>query len=141
MPLHVPWLPLAATLVIATAAGLLVFRRPAPVTDTPAPPPAVQPAVPNPPLPAPTLPAPAPPEDVTTRRSGTRTIGSKTFRLVAGEWVDSTYDPLGLLPVENVTPSVRDAILAKVPALQPFTDLGPRFIVVVDGVVYRFGTP
>ena len=54
---------------------------------------------------------------------------------------DYAYDPLGLLPVENVTPSVRDAILAKVPALQPFTDLGPRFIVVVDGVVYRFGTP
>jgi hypothetical protein len=144
------WFPLAATVGLATVAGLLVLRnQPQPVTDAPAPaptqpassdpaPPA--PAVPSPP-PQPAPPAPAPADDVSVRRSGTRSIGGKTFRLIAGEWVDTAYDPLALLPEAHVTPANRDATFAKVPRLAPFAALGPRFVIVLDGTVYKFATP
>lgn len=140
------WMPVAATLMLATIAGVLVMRRQPPVAD---PPPPAAPSDPVPaapvPLPAPSQAPPAPPpvapEDLTTRRSGARAISGKSFRLIAGEWVDTTYDPLALLPVENVAPDDRDATVANVPALRPYLALGPRFVVVHDGIVYRFAPP
>ena len=147
------WMPVAATVMLATIAGVLVMRRQPPETTAPpatAPPDPVPsnpvPSNPVPPAPAPqapsssvpSAPSPPPPEDLTTRRSGARAIRGKLFRLIAGEWVDTTYDPLALLPVENVPPDGRDAAVAKVPALEPYLVLGPRFVVVHDGIVYRF---
>lgn len=140
------WMSVAATLAMATVAGVLVLRRPPAAIDqpaidgAPAQPPVVSPA--PPPLPAATPPpvtTPDSPEDLTIRRSGTRAISGKTFRLVAGEWIDGAYDPLALLPTEQVEPADRDAALARIPALKPFASLGPRFVVVHDGTVYRFG--
>jgi hypothetical protein len=139
------WLPIAATLLLAITAGVLlqinrVTDRDAaplsPVEVTPASPPLPS----APPSSAPVV-VPEPPEDVSTRRSGERIINGKTFRLVAGEWVDSAYDPLALLPLEPVPPASRSAVFARVPALQRYASLGPRFVVVHDGVVYRFGPP
>ena len=151
---HWIWLPVAASLAVATTVGLLVLRNeqgvdlliPAPhrpQIDKPLAPPA-----------SPTVPPKSetvgetpktPPErprqstdDLTTRRSGVRRLGDKTFSLVAGEWVDSAYDPLGLLPVENVLPDAREALLDRLPGLKPYAALGPRVVVVYRGVVYRF---
>jgi hypothetical protein len=87
--------------------------------------------------PAPQPPAPAA-DDLTTRRSGVRELGGKTFRLVAGEWVDSDYDPLGLFPVENIGPEARASLLDRIPELKPYAALGPNVLVVHRGVVYRF---
>jgi hypothetical protein len=137
------WMSLAATLTLATIVG--VMRRQPPATEVPpaVTTPAVTPPATSPvPTPPPTV-TPAPPrdvpEDLTTRRSGTRDIGGKTFRLIAGEWIDTAYDPLALLPAQDVDPSAREATLARIPALTPYAALGPRFVVVHDGTVYRFG--
>ena len=139
------WMSLAATLTLAAVAGVLTLRRQPPAPKVPsavATPSATPSAASRLPAPPPAV-APAPPreapEDLTTRRSGRREIGGKTFRLIAGEWIDSAYDPLALLPAEDVDPSARDAVLARIPALRPYAVLGPRFVVVYGGIVYRFG--
>jgi hypothetical protein len=67
-------------------------------------------------------------------------LGGKTFRLVAGEWVDSDYDPLSLLPVETVSASTRASLLDRMPELKPYAALGPNVLVVHRGVVYRFSS-
>lgn len=101
-------------------------------------------ATPGPPTvsPSPGSPSTNPPAVDTPavkRSGGERTIGSKTFRLVAGEWIDTTYDPFALLPVESFkTAQERERAIEQVPALRPYMTLGPRMIVVVNGVVYRF---
>lgn len=155
-PLRRPlfWLPIAATLVIGTAAGLLVWRSvssgllaPLPNRELPNPVEATspteasapaRPAAGTPPA-APPAPSPSPPESVGATRSGDRVVGGKTFRLAAGEWVDAAYDPLALLRVETIEgQAARAAALARVPALAPFAALGRRVTVVHDGVVYRF---
>lgn len=141
------WLPIAASLTIAAVGGLLVST-----TDrsTPMPPPAPPPGVERP-LPldrAPTAPDVRPPsrptqgnpEDLSRRRSGTRQVGTKTFRLVAGEWIDSIYDPGALLPLVAVAAGDdRRDLLTRIPALAPYAAVGDRLIVVHEGVVYRFG--
>ena len=72
-------------------------------------------------------------------RGGTRVVGDRTFRLVAGEWIDAAYDPLGLLPVEVIDgQEARAAVVTRVPALAPYAALGARVVVVQEGVVYRF---
>jgi hypothetical protein len=96
---------------------------------------------------APTDPAvitPKPPADPgTTRRSGSeREVAGRRFRLEAGTWIDTGYDQFALLPVVDVrTAEERDALVAKVPALKPFLELGPRVTVVHAGTVYRFDLP
>ena len=152
------WLPIAATFVIGTTAGILVWRTAssgllAPASDrelpsgveATSPPEASAPAPPGTGIPPPALaPAPAepPPESLGATRSGDRVIAGKTFRLVAGEWVDSAYDSLALLRVEIIQGgAARAAALARVPALAPFAALGSRVTVVHDGVVYRFILP
>lgn len=72
-------------------------------------------------------------------RGGNRVVGDRSFHLVAGEWIDAAYDPLGLLPVEVIDgPEARAAVVTRVPALTPFAALGARVVVVQEGVVYRF---
>ena len=66
-------------------------------------------------------------------------MNGKTFRLVAGEWIDSAYDPPALLPVRDlVGPDARTDVLARIPALAPYAALGANVTVVHEGVVYRF---
>jgi hypothetical protein len=140
------WLPLAASLTIAAVGGLLVSTRDR-ITPMPPPAPATGIERPLPPDSAGTTPevrppSPPPParaEDL-RRRSGTRQVGTKTFRLVAGEWIDSTYDPGALRPVVDVaTGDARRDLLARIPALAPFAAISDRVLVVHEGVVYRFG--
>jgi hypothetical protein len=151
------WMPIAATLAIVTIGGLVaVVNR-----DTSAPPPAVDsnPPRPQPPpveppgaAPAPTPagagrgPASAPSEPASPpatpplRRGSDRVVGGKTFTLVAGDWIDRGYDRLALLPVVDApTPSDRETLLTRIPALKPFASIGPRVLVVHEGTVYRFG--
>jgi len=66
-------------------------------------------------------------------------INGKTFRLVAGEWIDSAYDPIALLPVQEIAgPEARAAVIARIPALAQYVALGSRVIVTHDGIVYQF---
>jgi hypothetical protein len=143
------WLPVAAALAIGvTAAGALILRRPAPIVTapaTPALPSAVPPSAPTPtaPLPGPTpQPGPTAPPGLTAppavRGGGVRRVGRKQFRLVAGEWLDESYDPADALPSVDVRSAAdRTRVLAAVPDLAPFFRLGPKVTVVLQGTVYR----
>lgn len=141
------WLPIAATLTIAAGAAFLVrtMDRGA-LTPPPAPstvvvrPPAPESAGRATGSPPPSPPANGVPEDL-RRRGGARQVGAKTFRLVAGEWIDSTYDPRALLPiVEVASADARRDLLVRIPALAPYAAIAQRVIVVHEGSVYRFGT-
>jgi hypothetical protein len=152
------WLPIAATLLLTVAAAVISLQLrpnapapqpgvptpstiPQPVAPTPADPPAVPPARP-PAAEVPQRGGSDTPESPLRLRSGQRKVGDKTFRLIAGEWVDRAYDPLGGLPVvEATTPQSRAALIERVPALKPFFLLGDRVTVVHDGTVYRFVSP
>lgn len=142
------WLPIAATLAIAAVGSLLVSTTnrgtltpplaPAPTVERPLPPGRASTA---PDVRPPSPPPAEKPEDLLRRRGGTRRVGTKTFRLVAGEWIDSAYDPTALLPIVDVAPAkARRDLLARIPALAPYAAIGDRVIVVHDGTVYRFGT-
>ena len=140
------WLPLAAVLVAGTIVGLNALHRQSPR-------PLVSPAMTEPsPMPSTTLaPAPSTPpapsggedDDVLVKRGGVhRSVGGKTFRLVAGEWVDLAFDTAAGLPVvEARSPAERKELLERIPSLVPFAGLGPRVVVVAEGTVYRFSTP
>lgn len=157
------WLPIAATIAVATVASVLQFssRRtdPAPtasaVTETPLVPAAAAEPAPRPstglppavamaPTPSAALPPrrPSPVDEGMMRlRGAERRVGDKRFRLVSGEWIDAAYDPFDVRPVVDVTtPAERAALLGRLPALRPFADLGKRVIVVHAGSVYRFAT-
>lgn len=151
-PLSRYLLPIAATLALGTLAAVMVLRLEGPAIRpaTPAPPsmPATAPEQPgvntpaeplNPPRAAESPTPAARPDDLLRRRGGERTVQGKRFELTAGEWIDAAFDPLLALPVvEAASPSERQALLDKVPALRPVARLGPRVTVVHDGVVYRF---
>jgi hypothetical protein len=150
------WMPVAAMLAVASVAVLLVrgpggatlsdggppdsgSTRPAGDRALPAPP--ANPAPPVAPDATPTPPPPPASDDLLRRRSSTRQVDGKAFQLVAGEWIDSSYDPAALLPVVEInTPSARRELLTRVPALEPFAALGDRVIVVFQENVYRFDT-
>lgn len=141
------WLALAATLVLATIVGTRIARERPSLTPPPKKEPSPVPAastVSEPLAPAPTSPprpAAEPSRDV-RRGGGERRIGEKTFRLIAGEWVDSSYDATAGLPVvEAADPAARARLLAEHPELEPYTVLGQRFLVALRGTVYRVGTP
>ena len=123
------WLSAAAVLVLATVAiigGLRVPPADAPGAPTSAPD-VVRQAPQTPPQAGIPLPA-------------RRTVEGKTFRFVASEWVDDTYDPLkGLPEVEVRSEAHRAAVLDQIPELRPFAALGARVIVVHRGTVYKFG--
>jgi len=137
-------LPLAASLTVALAGGTLYWvmrdtglRPAAPVAQPAEPLPGAPAAVPAPALePRPSPAAPSiqalPPDR--PRSGGPRVVGGKTFQLIAGEWVDTSYRLADALPVADV--QTNDDLKSH-PALEPFAELGPRFTVVVDGTVYR----
>ena len=139
---------LAAMLVVVVIVGVITSRErsvgpghPANGTGQPASPAVAEP--PDPPRVSPdaptTSPQPAPPEDLGRVRGNERKVDGKTFRFVAGEWIDSSYDPQLLLPVvEATTPAEREALLRRVPNLKPFAALRGRVVVILDGIVYRF---
>ena len=151
-------LPLAASLMIAVAGGGLYWLIRTTSSNVA---PSVEPSNANPPAPVqplpsgmapsvtpsaspPDIPAPgrrsATPPDVPDRMraAGTMSLGGKTFRLVAGEWIDVDYRLSDLLAAVDVRS--RDDLSAH-PVLGPFTALGRRFTVVVDGTVYRVAIP
>lgn len=152
------WLPIAATLALTTTAALLwrIDRAsPPPSSAVPAGP---QPPRPDVETPVPVAPrgdvpaqppgspssavAPAPTtktDPLATRRGAVRVINGKTFRLVAGEWIDSAYDPVDVLPVRDIVGSdARTALTSSTPELAPYAALGPKVTVRHEGVVYRF---
>lgn len=160
-----PLASVAATIAVAAIIAVLVSQR-APVTDAPplgapaSPPPAGDPS-PPPSTPArtpanapattrPTAPPAARPRqgtadarpegrDLRRRRGAERTVQGKTFRFVAGEWIDTAYDPMRALPIVEIeTPGERADLLRRLPELQPFAALGTRVTVVLNGTVYRF---
>ncbi len=138
----VGWLALAATLVLATIVGIRIAREPS--LRVPAPEPGPVPTAPaeNPSPPAAASAAPAAPavEPRDVKRGGDRRVAGKAFRLVAGEWVDRSFDPTSALPIVEVPdPQSRDAVLAEQPNLAPYVGLGDRVLVVFHGTVYRFG--
>jgi hypothetical protein len=142
------WLPIAATLALATTAALIVSRgdrasippsTTPPIAPQPSRPPIDTAPQPSSPPPSSASPPPADPGSLAARRGAVRQINGKTFRLVAGEWIDSAYDPLALLPVQEITgPEARDALLSRVPLLAQYAALGPRVTVAHDGIVYQF---
>jgi hypothetical protein len=158
------WLPVAATLAVATVtltrldwwaqpdAGRPAVASPGAglpgdAMGRPADSGATVPAVPEPPQAssppaeagASTGPGPSD-ERVPVLRGALRRIAGKTFRLVFGEWIDVEFDPAAALPSLDVkTSEERAALLARIPALAPYAALGERVLVVHQGTVYRFG--
>jgi hypothetical protein len=136
------WISVAAAMAIGVtaAAGVLVLRQPEAVVPATRPAPTADPAAPTPGAPPPQQrePSAISPRAPTVRGSGVRIVGRKHFRLVAGEWIDESYDPAGALPTVDIrSASERSRTLADVPALAPFFRLGSKVTVVLDGTVYR----
>jgi len=78
-------------------------------------------------------------DDLLAKRGGERRIVGKTFRLVAGEWRDTAFDPLAGLPLVEVQGlQERSLLLSRLPGLAPYAELGPHVVVVFEGTVYRF---
>jgi hypothetical protein len=141
------WLALAATLVLASIVGIRISREqpsvapsPRPASRPTAPAAVLQPPEPTSAIAAPGAPAAAAAEPPDVKRGGERRAAGKTFRLVAGEWVDRAYDPTAGLPVVEVSdPEARRGLLAKRPDIAPCLELGDRVLLVLDGTVYRVG--
>lgn len=73
------------------------------------------------------------------RGAAPRHVGGKSFRLVAGEWVDTGFNPTASLPTMLIKgPDERAAVVQRLPALGPYAGLGDRVVVVFEGTVYRF---
>lgn len=152
-PRPVVWLPIAAMVAIGTVTGVVTLRLnrsdPASTASKSAPAPVVpiatdpKPAVdPIPTAPAPSAPGRAPSADgpLLPKRGVERAVGGKRFRFEAGEWIDTSYDRLALLPVIDArTPEERASLLERIPGLRPYAALGGRVVVVHDGIVYRIG--
>ena len=88
---------------------------------------------------------PAPPEggavddSVLTKRGGGMRINDKVFRMSEGAWVDDQFDPAGTAPIVEVRGrKAREDLLARIPALGPYLELGDRVVVLHEGTVYRF---
>ena len=145
------WLALAATVLLATFAirrldGPIapnVAQGPAPGVGGVAPPstPAATPASAEP-GPRGSLTPSDPMQDpaLLVKRGGLRQAGGKSFRLVAGEWVDTAFDAAASLPTVLVAgPDEGADAVERMPALRPYAEIGPRVVVVFEGTVYRFG--
>ena len=144
------WTPVLATaasiaaVVIGGSMYLFVHDRgQAPA----APPPMVRPTTPvtsapsssTSPLPAAPSSAARPPRPPDRKRSaGTTSVDGKTFHLIAGEWIDEAYRVNDFLPAVEVS-SRRQ--LDATPALRRYASLGSRFLVVIQGTVYRVSIP
>lgn len=150
------YLPVAAGLAVATVTGIFLTRTP-PASNAPAAPPSetapssAPPSLPGTPGPDSAGPSAEPPRpdrpagdvpvdhpSLLARRGGERRVGDKTFRLVAGEWIDTAYDPISGLPeVRTATAEETTAVIGRMPALRSYAALGDRVLVVLDGTVYR----
>jgi hypothetical protein len=143
------WLALAATVLLAI---VVVRRTDAPVAVDPpastpssvasagalptAPPSEIVEASPR--LPAPAADPMLDPGLLVKRGATQRQVGGKTFRLVAGEWVDLEFDSRASLPTMPIRgDDERAALVQRIPALGPYAGLGNRVVVVFDGTVYR----
>jgi hypothetical protein len=148
------WLAAAAGLLVATLVGIRVASLGSGSSSAPGKP-ALRPEAPKPPrevAPSPAESAPERPagsvrppaseqidETLLKKRSAEKRVAGKTFRLVAGEWVDAEFDPVAGLPVLEVrAPEDRGALFARLPVLAPYARLGDRVTVVLNGTVYRF---
>jgi len=147
------WLALAATVILATVA---VRRLDGPIAGGVEEGPAsagggvafssATPPAPEPPIveasPRASVPADDPMLDpglLVKRGAVQRHTGGKSFRLVAGEWVDTGFDPTASLPTMLIQgPDERAAVVQRLPALGPYAGLGDRVVVVFEGTVYRF---
>ncbi|HEY4645265.1 MAG TPA: zf-HC2 domain-containing protein [Steroidobacteraceae bacterium] len=115
------WLPIAASVLVGTFAWFQLATSPDVSTEGESPAAGVS------------------EEELLTKRSGGRIVAGKTFRMTSGEWVDAAFDPsLGVPTVVIRGADERSALLARIPELTPFTELGDRVVVVWDGTVYRF---
>jgi hypothetical protein len=86
-----------------------------------------------------TPPGPAEGDGADVRRGAERIVDGKTFRLEDGIWVDRASDDAGDLPTMVVQGAEQRAeLLARLPQLEKYSDLGSRVIVVSEGTVYRF---
>ena len=80
-------------------------------------------------------------EGLLARRGGVKRVAGKAFRLVGGEWIDMSYEPMAGLPEVDIGgPDERRRILSRLPALAPYFALGERVVVVFEGTVYRLRT-
>lgn len=144
------WLALAATVILATLAvrrldgpiaGGVEERPGGSVPISSATPPASPPAIVGA-SPRAIVPAADPmldPELLVKRGAPLRHAGGKSFRLVAGEWVDTGFDPIAPLPTLRIQgPGERAAVVQRLPALAPYAGVGDRVVVVFEGTVYRF---
>lgn len=114
------WLPIAASVAVAAIALRLVLApEPSVDTEAPAEPPAVD-------------------ESLLPTRAAGRIVDGKTFRMKDGEWVDEAFGTTPA-PVTVIRGrQARDELLARIPQLRSYTELGDRVVVVHDGTAYRF---
>ena len=71
-----------------------------------------------------------------------RLAGGKTFRLSEGVWIDTTFDPASMTPLD--VPFGSDdyfALAAAAPSVAGALSVSPSLIVVHDGVAYRIVGP
>jgi hypothetical protein len=148
------WLAIAASLFIGVGAvGVYVLGRPAsapppaasvPPVVAPTPAPEGRPTAPPPSATTPPVTITPPPSPVTrpesTRRVDVRRVAAHTFRLEAGEWIDTRYDPAAALPLVTIS-SIEELNAASRGALRRYQSLGKRYTVVLDGTVYRVQLP
>jgi hypothetical protein len=82
---------------------------------------------------------PANGDGVDVRRGVERIVNGKTFRLEEGVWIDrASDDARGLRTVRVQGAEQRARLLAQMPELIDYADLGSRVVVVADGNIYRF---
>jgi putative zinc finger protein len=144
------WLALAATVLLATYA---VRRLDGPIATGvepgPSPMGGVASSVATPPPSHPATAEPSPGSSVPANgpmldpgllvKRGLRQAGGRSFRLLAGEWVDTGFDSKASLPTVLIKgPAERAAAVQRQPALGPYAALGDRVVVVFEGTVYRF---
>lgn len=82
---------------------------------------------------------PAPVEELLALRGATRQIEGKTFRLEAGEWVDTAYRAEAHGPPADVRRGTagHQALLAREPRIAGWGEAGPRVVVLVGATPYR----
>ncbi len=110
------WLPIAASIAVAAVALRLAFAPE---------PPAAEPAGFD--------------ERLLPMRAGGQVVNGKTFRLQEGVWMDDAATSAGGASTVVVQGrQARDELLARVPELRAYAEVGDRVVVVHDGTIYRF---